>query len=377
MRCDATVIGGGVVGLATAVRLAECGMSVVLLERHDSFGQETSSRNSEVIHAGMYYPTGSLKARLCVAGNRSIYAWCESHRVSVSRLGKFIVATHEEQLPQLAAIEQRAQANGVNNLRWARPGELEAAEPSVRAVAALFSPDTGIVDSHGLMESLAARAADLGAALAWGHRYLGAEQDGSGYLIRLRGPADEEITLSTRRVVNAAGLEADSVAAGLGLDIDALNYRLCFVKGVYFRLGAAWRGRLRHLIYPVPLVGLAGLGCHVTLDLAGEARLGPDVQFLADRSTDYSVPPSRAADFLEGVRHYLPDLTLDQLRPDQAGIRPRRVLADRSVSPDFVIAEETANGAAGWVNLIGIESPGLTCCLDIGDEVARLLAGAD
>ena len=330
MRSNAVVLGGGVVGLAAAVRLARGGRSVVLLERHETFGQETSSRNSEVIHAGMYYAPGSLKAQLCVAGNRSLGAWCESRGVPLARLGKFIVATSEDEVPLLAALLERGGANGVPGLRWASRNELRAAAPAVRAVAALYSADTGIVDSHALMRSLRDEAADRGTMLAWGHAVIGSERVGSGYRIRFTDPSGAIGSIDTPAVVNAAGLEADRIASGTGLDVDALAYRLVYVKGSYFRLSDTWRGRLRHLVYPVPQEGLAGLGSHVTIDMAGGVRLGPDAEFLPDRVTDYSVDPGRAAGFLAGVRRYLPELTLDQLRPDQAGIRPRRLLPDRA-----------------------------------------------
>lgn len=372
MRADATVIGGGVVGLAVAMRLAREGLAVVLLERHPAFGRETSSRNSEVVHAGMYYPSGSLKARLCVAGNRSIYAWCAAHRVDARRIGKFIIATSDAEVPALEAILARGRENGVVGLRWSEPGELAAVEPEVAAVAALFSADTGIIDSHGLMQSLADAAAERGAALAWGHEYVSAERTGSGYRVRFREPNGAAGDVESAGVINAAGLSADLVAAGLGLDVDALRYRLTYVKGSYFRLGGAWRGRLKHLVYPVPHAGLAGLGCHVTLDLAGDVRLGPDVEFLPDRTLDYSVPAARAGQFAEAVRRYLPAVREDDLLPGQSGIRARRVTGD-SAPPDFIIAEESAAGFPGWVNLVGIESPGLTCCLDIADEVAGLI----
>jgi L-2-hydroxyglutarate oxidase LhgO len=372
---DAVVVGGGVVGLAVAMRLARDGRAVVLLERHPSFGREASSRNSEVVHAGMYYPTGSLKARLCVAGNRSLYAWCASRQVEARRIGKFIVATADDEIPALEQILQRAGANGVTALRWAEPGELAGAEPHVRAVAALFSPDTGIVDSHGLMQSLADAAAADGAVLAWGHESTGAEPAGRGYRVSYRDPSGDSGAIDAPVVVNAGGLEADRIAAGMGLDIDALQYRVRYVKGNYFRVSEAWRGRLRHLVYPVPHAGLAGLGSHVTLDLTGGVRLGPDVEFLPGRQTDYSVDPSRADAFADAARRYLPELTVEALRPDLAGIRTRRLLADPTVSPDFVIAEESAHGLPGWVNLIGIESPGLTSCLEIADRVAELLPG--
>jgi L-2-hydroxyglutarate oxidase LhgO len=373
MRADAVVIGGGVVGLAVAARLARDGLAVVLLERHPAFGRETSSRNSEVVHAGMYYPAGSLKARLCVAGNRSIYAWCEARGVATRRIGKFIIATAGDEVPALEGILARGRENDVPGLRWAEPGELAAAEPEVRAVGALYSPDTGIIDSHGLMQSLADAATGRGAALAWGHEYLGAEPSGPGYRVRFREPGGAAGEIETARVVNAAGLSADLVAAGLGLDVDALGYRLTYVKGNYFRLAGSWRGRLKHLVYPVPHAGLAGLGCHVTLDLAGDIRLGPDVEFLSERIVDYSVSASRAARFAEAVGTYLPGITEADLMPGQSGIRARRVTGN-AAPPDFVIAEESAAGFPGWVNLVGIESPGLTCCLEIADEVARLLA---
>ncbi|MEO8227218.1 MAG: NAD(P)/FAD-dependent oxidoreductase [Gemmatimonadota bacterium] len=371
-RHDATVIGGGVVGLATAMRLARAGMDVVLIERHESFGREASSRNSEVVHAGMYYPTGSLKARFCVAGNRSLSAWCSAQSVPMQRLGKFIVATSDDEAPVLAGILERGHANGVTSLRWAADGELAQAEPRVRAVAALFSPDTGIIDSHALMQSFADEAAAHDAALAWGHEYVACETVSGGYRLRVREPNGEELELQTRCVVNAAGLNADLIAEGAGLDIDALGYRLRYVKGNYFRMAERWRGQLTHLIYPVPHVGLAGLGVHVTLDLAGGVRLGPDVEFLDSRRPDYSVPPDRAASFAEAVSRYLPGVTAGDLRPDQAGIRARRIVPGET-TPDFIVAEEREHGLAGWVNLIGIESPGLTSCLEIADEVVRLL----
>lgn len=372
MRPDAVVIGGGVIGLAVAARLARDGLAVALLERHPAFGRETSSRNSEVVHAGMYYPIGSLKAQLCVAGNRSIYAWCAERGVATRRIGKFIIATSDDEVPALERILARGQENGVAGLRWAESGELAVAEPEVRAVASLYSPNTGIIDSHGLMQSLADAAMAGDAALAWGHEYLGAEPTGAGYRLRFREPGGGVGEMEAARVVNAAGLWADVVAAGLGLDIDALGYRLTYVKGSYFRLRGAWRGRLRHLVYPVPHAGLAGLGCHVTLDLAGDIRLGPDVEFLQQRTLDYSVPPARAGQFASAVAAYLPGVTEADLLPGQSGIRARRVTAD-ATPPDFVIAEEGAAGFPGWINLVGIESPGLTCCLEIADRVATLV----
>ena len=372
MQVDAVVIGGGVIGLAVAARLARGGMDVALLERHESFGREASSRNSEVVHAGMYYPTGSLKARLCVAGNLALYAWSDAHGVRYRRVGKFIVATSPDEASVLEGILARGVANGVEGMRWASAGELEREEPEVRAAAALWSPFTGIVDSHGFMESLTGEAAAHGALLGWGHAYAGAERSGGGYVVRYRSPDGEE-TMTTGRVVNAAGLSADEVAAGMGLDIDALHYRLCYVRGCYFRLSDRWTGRLRHLVYPVPHAGLSGLGVHVTVDLAGGARLGPDVEMLTEKVQDYRVAADRAAAFAAAAGTYLPNLRLEDVRADQAGIRARRIVPEGG-APDFIIAEEAQRGLPGWVNLIGIESPGLTCALPLADMVHDLLA---
>jgi L-2-hydroxyglutarate oxidase LhgO len=369
---DAVVIGAGVIGLAVARALAADGHEVVLLERHAHPGMETSSRNSEVIHAGMYYPPGSLKARLCVAANPGLYRWCESHRVPHRRIGKFIVATTSAEEPELARLLERAAANGVPGLRAASAGELAREEPDVRAVAALWSPDTGIVDSHALMQSLEQDAREQGCSVAYGHAFRSAEFAGAGYTVRCTGPDGGDVTIKAATVINSAGLEADTIAAGMGIDLDAAGYRQVYVKGCYFRLAEGAPVKPRHLVYPVPNPALTGLGVHVTLDLAGGIRLGPDVEFLADRIADYRVPPERAVLFAERAGRYLPGLRTEDLRPDQSGIRPRRMLPG-GVVPDFVIAEESARGFPGWVNLIGMESPGLTCCLEIGRAVAALL----
>ena len=373
MHVDALVIGGGVIGLAVAMRLTRGGMAVALLERHESFGREASSRNSEVVHAGMYYPTGSMKARLCVAGNLALYAWCDAHGVSYRRTGKFIVATSLDEAAVLEGILARGVANGVEGMRWVAAGELEREEPEVRAATALWSPFTGIVDSHGFMQSLADEAALHGALLGWGHTFVDAEPTVEGYAVRYRTPEGNDERMHATRVVNAAGLSADDIAAGMGLDIDALQYRLCYVRGCYFRLSDRWTGRLRHLVYPVPHAGLSGLGVHVTVDLAGGARLGPDVELLGEKVQDYRVAADRAEAFAAAAGTYLPNLRLEDIRADQAGIRARRIVPGGG-APDFIIAEEGDRGLPGWVNLIGIESPGLTCALPLADHVVQLVA---
>jgi L-2-hydroxyglutarate oxidase LhgO len=370
---DTLIIGAGVIGLAVARELAAVGRDVVVLERHGGPGMETSSRNSEVIHAGIYYPPGTLKARLCAPASLELYAWCEAHRVACRRIGKFIVATNSDEEPELARLLELGRRNGVAGLRYASAEELARGEPDVRATAALWSPNTGIADSHGLVRSLEQDALDHGAIMAYGHTYVGAEPAGAGYRIRCTNPAgDDETVIEASTVVNCAGLDADQVAAGMGIDVDAARYRQVFVKGCYFRLREGSQVRPRHLVYPVPNPALTGLGVHVTVDLAGGVRFGPDVEFLAERLADYHVPPARAALFAERAARYLPALRADDLRPDQSGIRPRRVLLGGAV-PDFVIAEESARGLPGWINLIGMESPGLTCCLAIAREVRGLM----
>jgi L-2-hydroxyglutarate oxidase LhgO len=372
VHTDTLIIGAGVIGLAVARELAASGRDIVVLEQHPGPGMETTSRNSEVIHAGIYYPPGSLKARLCAPACRELFAWCERHRVACRRIGKFIVATCADEEPELARLLALGHTNGVAELRYASADEIAREEPDVRATAALWSPDTGIVDTHGLVRSLEQEAIDHDAVIAYGHSYSSAELAGSGYAVRCRDGAGNETILKTRSVVNCAGLDADQVVAGMGIDVDAAGYRQVFVKGCYFRLREGSALRPRHLVYPVPNPALTGLGVHVTLDLAGGVRFGPDVEFLPDRTRNYQVAPGKATGFAERAARYLPALRADDLRPDQSGIRPRRQLPGGAV-PDFVIAEERARGLPGWINLIGMESPGLTCCLAIAREVRALM----
>ena len=370
MDTDGIVIGAGVVGLACAQALAERGHEVLVLERHERFGVETSSRNSEVVHAGIYYPPGSLKATLCARGNASLYAWCEARDVPHRRVGKLIVATDTAEEAKLAQIAAQAEANGVRSLRPLTAAEARAPEPHVRCTAALWSPDTGIVDSHQLMASLLVDAEAHGATAVWRHEVRAAEPVPGGHRVVARGPNGEETVLSARWVVNAAGLDADTVASAAGFDVGACGYCQHFARGHYFRVHERKGHLASHLIYPTPVQ--AGLGIHVTLDLGGSLRLGPDVQYLDERRQEYVVPPSLAPTFHAAVSRYLDGLELEDLAPDQSGIRPK-LQAPGEVLRDFVIREESDRGHPGWVNLVGIESPGLTSCLEIGALVARTL----
>jgi L-2-hydroxyglutarate oxidase LhgO len=359
------IVGAGVVGLAIAERLSRRTDQVVVLEQADAPGQGTSSRNSGVVHAGLYYPEGSLKARLCVAGNASLPAWCQSHQVPFRRVGKLVVATRDAELPALERLLALGQANGAT-LQSVDAAWIRANEPEVSAVAGLFSPATGIVDAHALVASLASAAVDRGVVLAPRHRVVGLRQAPGGWELELVSEG-ERSTLRAQTVINAAGLHADDVAALAGLEVDALGLRQTWVKGRYVRV--RWRGRLAHLVYPVPAPGLVGLGVHVTLGLDGEVRLGPDQGPLDRRVEDYTVDEACLPEFLEAARRYLPALTLDALSPDSAGLRPKLLPAGR----DFVVEEASAHGLPGLVNLLGLESPGLTCALELGALVAGLV----
>jgi len=359
------VIGAGVVGLAIARALALAGREVVILEAEDAIGTATSSRNSEVIHAGIYYPAGSLKARLCVEGREQLYAYCAERRIGHRRCGKLIVATAAEQEPQLARLIEQARANGVRDLRWLCAPEARALEPALACTAAVLSPSTGIVDSHALMLALLADAERQGALLALKSPVAGGEVTGHG--IELDVGCAEPTRIQARTVINSAGLAAPRVAASIaGVPHDRVPpAHLC--KGNYY--AAAGRPAFSRLIYPMPEAD--GLGVHVTLDLAGQMRFGPDVEWI-DR-VDYDVDAARAAAFYDAIRRYWPALPDGALQPAYAGIRPK-IHAQGEPARDFVIEGPEAHGVPGLVNLFGIESPGLTASLAIGALVADTVA---
>jgi L-2-hydroxyglutarate oxidase LhgO len=343
--------------------LALAGREVLVLEACSAIGTQTSSRNSEVIHAGMYYPTGSRKAQLCVRGNAMLYAYCDLRGVAHRRCGKFIVATTVDQLAQLVVIQARALANGVAELVLLDHHQVQAAEPALQCVGALYSPSTGIVDSHGLMLSLLADLEHAGGTLALNSPLALAELDSNAIeLVAVDGTR-----LRATSVVNAAGLQAPALAARFaGLDSRHVP-TASFAKGNYFTL--AGRSPFSHLIYPVPEA--AGLGVHLTLDLGGQARFGPDVQWV-DTPDDTTVRPERGDAFYAEVRKYWPALPDGALQPAYAGIRPK-ISGPGQPAADFCIQGPADHGVPGLVNLFGIESPGLTSCLAIAEVVAEML----
>jgi L-2-hydroxyglutarate oxidase LhgO len=361
-RIDCAVIGAGIVGLACARALAMAGREVVILEAGDSIGGGVSSRNSEVIHAGMYYPAGSLKARLCVAGNRLLRDFAASHGVDFRMVGKLIVATDPAEEAKLADIMARARVNGCTGLAPIAAARAREMEPALSCTAALFSADTGIVDTHALMLALLGEAEAQGAVLALQSPVGGGRSGDDGILLEIGGA--EPTRLLARTVIIAAGLSSCPVARSLGLAAVPRNH-LC--KGNYFTLTGAMP--FSRLVYPVPVA--AGLGVHYTLDLSGRGRFGPDVEWVA--AEDYRVDPKRAESFYAAIRRYWPDLADGALEPAYAGIRPK-INAEHEPAADFAVHGPDRHGAAGVVALYGIESPGLTSCLALAELVKEMAA---
>ncbi len=368
-ECDVAVIGAGVVGLAAAAALARAGRSVIALERHAGLARETTSRNSQVIHAGIYYPAGSEKAVRCVAGRQLLYERCQRLGIPHRKTGKWIVAVDDAERAQLETLLRRGRDNGVPGLHI-RDGEwLQRLEPHVRARAALVSPESGIVDANALSLSFAAEAEAYGASIALRHEVVGLASTARGWRVETLDPERRPVALTCAAVVNAAGLAADRVAALAGVDVEAQGYRLHLCKGDYFALAPGAPLRVGRLVYPVPAG--AGLGIHATLDLGGRIRFGPDAEYV-DR-IDYDVAPEKAVRFAAVAGRYLPGLRAEWLTPDGAGIRPR-LAGPGTEFRDFVVREESALGRPGLVDLIGIESPGLTAAPAIGARVVELLA---
>lgn len=358
-QVEVAVIGAGVVGLAVARELALRGHEVVIVEAEGAIGTGISARNSEVIHAGLYYPAGSLKARLCVRGKALLYDYCAARGIAHRRCGKLVVATRTADLPRLQELAAKGASNGVDDLALLDRDAVLALEPALRAEGALWSPSSGIVDSHGLMTALLGDAEAAGAVLALASPITGGERRGDIWRLR----AGDDFELEARRVVNCAGLFAASVAAALGVDAPVLR----FARGHYFASSA--RAPFSRLIYPLPVDG--GLGVHLTLDLGGQARFGPDVQWLPDTgpaTLDYAVDPALAPVFEAEVRQYWPALPAGSLAPAYAGVRPK-LSGPGEPAADFCIDTR----APGLVNLFGIESPGLTASLALAKEVARVL----
>lgn len=378
---DVTIIGGGIVGCAIAAEAAGQGLSTVLLEKEAGLGRGTTSRNSEVCHGGMYYPQGSLKARWCVQGRRLLKDFCLAHQVGYRECGKLIVAADESETDELERLLALGLENGVEDLRLVTGTELAALEPRVRAVAGLFSPRTGILDAEGAARAFGRLAVERGAQVLTAARVTELARLSDGWRVTVApagGGRQEGWSHSSRKVVNAAGLRADRVAALAGVDVAARGWEQTLLKGNYFRVAPLHNGRVVHLIYPVPPRDGSSLGVHVCLDLQGQLKLGPDTQPMAGPAPlrdvpgdglDYSVDPGRLDSFFTGASRYLPWLERDDLTPDMSGYRPKLTVQGFR---DFVVHRETGD-LQGLINLVGIDSPGLTSSPAIAAEVGRLL----
>jgi L-2-hydroxyglutarate oxidase LhgO len=364
-RAKIVIIGAGVIGLAVADALsAKLGDNIVVFEKNLEFGQEISSRNSEVIHAGIYYPKGSFKSTLCLKGNHLLYRYCAANKIKYQRCGKLIVSTNELEAKQINQIHKNGINLGVPGIHLLNQNEIRQLEPEVFGLNGIHSETTGIIDSHGLMSSLFRSAQKAGALFSFGSEVKAIKKNNRGYIISTK---NEEIAAET--VINCAGLLSDQIAARAGMDINRLNYTLHYCKGDYFSVAGS-KGRLAHLVYPVPQPEGYGLGIHATLDLHGYLHLGPDTAFVHE--FNYDIDPAKRKTFCASAKTFLPWLEEESLSPDTAGIRPKLQGPGENFR-DFIIKEEAASGFPGFINLIGIESPGLTASLAIGKYVAELV----
>jgi len=365
MDTNITIIGAGVIGLAIAAKLSEKFSDVFVLEKNLKFGQETSSRNSEVIHSGIYYPSSSLKALLCVKGNRILYKYCSMKNIRHKKIGKLVVATSSMEDLMLQKVLTQSRVNGVADGILLSKTEAAELEPNIFCTSAIYFPSTGIIDSHGLMKQLENDAIINGVFFAYNAEVIGIEKMDEGYKITVK-EGSGGYSFTSRVVVNAAGLNSDLIARFSATF--ELSYQLHYWKGDYFSVSNKKNKLIRHLIYPVPHENTTGLGVHATLDLDGRLKLGPDATFIHDRSQNYSVDKSKQNHFLEAARKFLPFIDTDDLNPDQSGMRPKLQKPGDPVR-DFIIKDEHEKGHPDFINLIGIESPGLTSCLAIAEIV--------
>ena len=362
---EVAIIGAGVIGLATAGEIAQRRKRVFVFEKNHSFGLETSSRNSEVIHASIYYPEDSLKARLCVEGKSLLYELCDRYDIAYKKLGKIIVAVNEKEITQLEKIYKQGRKNGIEDLMLLSRAELKKLEPNVEARTGLLSPSSGILDSHTLLKLLYSQAKEKGAEFVFNTEIIGIERLETKYRVEIK---DREgiSTFISQMVINAAGLNSDRIAQLAGIDVAKAGYKLNYCKGEYFSLSSKYRNFVSRLIYPTP--EQAGHGIHVTLGLDGRVRLGPNARYV--QTVDYAVDETQKEVFYNSTKRFLPCVELEDLEPEFAGIRPK-LQSPGETFHDFVIAQEEKAGFPGLINLIGIESPGLTA----SPAIARYVGG--
>ena len=371
-RTDIAIIGAGVLGLAVAWELSKHYKDIIVLEKEGSFGRGISSRNSEVIHAGIYYPKDSLKTKTCIEGRHLLYEFLGLNKTPHKKIGKLIVAIDKDETEDLENLFRRGLENGVEDLRLLSRGQIKTLEPNVQAQAGIYSASTGILDSHALMKNLAWQFKGKAGSIAYNTGLLGIDRVAGGYKLTVEDKREGVFEFATRILINSAGLSCDKVAAMVGLTDD--EYKLKYCKGDYFRVRQDKIRLISRLVYPVPREAAAGLGIHATLDLAGSLRLGPDDEYVD--KIDYDIDASKGAIFYESVSRFLPFIQADDLSPDIAGIRPK-LQGPKEAFRDFIIKDETQDNLPGFINLIGIESPGLTACFSIARIVKGMVDNLD
>ncbi|MBL7068463.1 MAG: NAD(P)/FAD-dependent oxidoreductase [Candidatus Omnitrophica bacterium] len=371
-KIEVAVVGAGIIGLAIASEVSKFKKSLYVLERHESFGQETSSRNSEVLHAGLYYPKGSLKRETCIEGKRLLYEICEKNNIPYRRLGKLVVAASASETAGLERLFCNARANGVRELELISKDKIKSLEPNIKAEAAIHSKSTGIVDSHSLMKYYVIKIKEKKAGISYKTEVKSVKKIGGGYEIRVLDANNTEFKFETEILINCAGLESDRIAEMAGVDIESKGYRLKYCKGQYFKLPPKKSRLIKRLIYPVPRERNAGLGIHATPNLGGIIRLGPDDEYVEREGFDYKVDERARARFRDSVFNFLPFIEENDLTCDTAGIRPK-LQGPGEDFRDYVIKEERDIGLPGFINLIGIESPGLTSAPSIARFVSLLV----
>lgn len=368
MDYDIIIIGAGVVGLAIANELSKQPNRLAILDKNKNFGQETSSRNSEVIHSGIYYPKNSLKSNLCISGQKLLYEYCDKKGILYKKCGKYIIATNNDEIKQIEEILENAKENGVKHCRIIGKKEIQKKEPNVKAEKAIFFPESGIIDSHSLMKNIETDIIAKGVDVAYNSEVINIEKIDNGYKISVI--EDQGVfNFTSKIVINAAGLFADKVSKMVGLNI--LEYEIQFWKGEYFAVGNGKNKLVNSLIYPVPNANIS-LGIHGTIDLSGGLKLGPNAVFLFDKEINYKVNENSLNEFYKSVKHFFPFLEKKDLHPDQAGIRPKLNSKNGEIV-DFIIKNEDKKGYKNFINLIGIESPGLTACLSIAKYVKKII----
>ncbi|MFH2144108.1 MAG: NAD(P)/FAD-dependent oxidoreductase [Bacteroidota bacterium] len=370
MDTDITIVGAGVVGLAIAAEISRTNKDVFLMEKHLKFGQETSSRNSEVIHSGIYYPHGSLKGSLCVSGRQMLYDYCQKNDILHRMCGKLVVATDDFEMKQLPKIFDHARKNGVTDAELIEQDDIRNLEPNIFALQAIRFPSTGIIDTHGLMKQLETEACINGTQIVYGSEVKAIRKLKKGYEITISDADESEYNFTSGKIINSAGLYSDKIAEMIG--INKPEYCLHFWKGEYFSVGNGKHKLINGLVYPVPESNTVSLGIHATIDFTGRMKLGPSAAYMKENIIDYTVDTKNKELFLKSAGRFLPFLEIEDLQPDQAGIRPK-LQKPGDATRDFIIKEESDNGFPGFVNLIGIESPGLTSCLAIAKYINSLI----